>query len=214
MTFSTQMGTLHLGLTSKCTLKCPECVRTMTPLWRPHWRRLHEMKQIDWHNYTSLLNHLQFRQILFCGNWGDPIYYPQLIPFCKWIVQHIPQPVVIHTNGSYKTREFWQELGETLRPRDRIIFSIDGFIDNDQYRVNNDKRTRLIGLNTLLECNRRPQVIQKCIVFSYNQDDLEQIAVQSKQLGFDRIGFNPAWISDEEWLRPDDDREFPYYSEV
>lgn len=205
MPFSKHINNLHFGLTSKCTLSCPECVRTMSdPELNPLWGGIKEQRQIDWQQYQDVVKDLTYEQILFCGNWGDPIYYPDLIEFITYIKTFTDTPIVIHTNGSYKDAEFWFNLGTVLKQDDRIVFSIDGLIDNDQYRVNNDADSRRLGINTILLIPEatRPLLVQKFLVFRYNESDILEIIDQSKQLGFDLIKVEYPFVKEKPILEP------------
>lgn len=205
MPFSKHINILHFGLTSKCTLSCPECVRTMSnPELNPLWRNIKEQRQIDWQQYRSIIQDLTYEQILFCGNWGDPIYYPGLIDFITYIKTVTNTPIFIHTNGSYKDADFWLRLGTVLQPQDNLMFSIDGLIDNDQYRVNNDADSRRLGINTILLIPEatRPLLVQKCLVFRYNESDILEIIDQSKQLGFDLIRVEYPIVEENPILAP------------
>jgi wyosine [tRNA(Phe)-imidazoG37] synthetase (radical SAM superfamily) len=205
MPFSKDISCLHFGLTSKCTLSCPECVRTMSnPTINTLWRDIKEQRQIDWHQYRGVIKDLSYRSILFCGNWGDPIYYPDLIEFIAYIKTVTDVPIYIHTNGSYKDADFWRQLGTVLQPLDQILFSIDGLLEDDQYRVNNDARSRQLGVQTLVSMppKTRPLVVQKLLVFSYNENNILKIIDQSRQLGFDVIRVEYPIVEENPHLEP------------
>lgn len=206
MPFSRNINYLHFGLTSKCTLKCPECVRTMSnPTLNTVWRDIKEQRQIDWKQYRSIIKDLSYNSILFCGNWGDPIYYTGLIEFIVYIKTVTDVPIVIHTNGSYKDANFWRQLGTVLQQDDNVVFSIDGLIDDDQYRINSDATSRRLGISTLaniLPEETRPRVSQKCILFRYNENRIWQIVTESRKLGFDCIMFDTPITDNNPGLTP------------
>lgn len=205
MPFSRSIQSLHFGLTSKCTLQCPECVRTMSdPTANTLWRGIKEQRQIDWEQYCDVVKDLTFDEILFCGNWGDPIYYPDLIEFITYIKTFTDTPIVIHTNGSYKDAEFWFNLGAVLKQDDRIVFSIDGLITDDRYRVNNDEESRRMGIQILKNMTNydRPVLEQKCLLFNYNENRIWQIVTESRNLGFDMISLQMPITDDNPQLAP------------
>lgn len=122
----------HIEPTNICTLKCSGCARTrFIDQWPQHW-----------HNHSLDVNHLlQFldidlsdKTINLCGNYGDPIYHPDFINFVKQL-KETGVTLSITTNGSYKTKDWWQQLTELLTCKDNITFSVDGIPENfTQYR--------------------------------------------------------------------------------
>ena len=202
-----EIESLHLGLTYKCTLGCLECARTYAT--KNKIPDISNTVHVDYKNYTKLINKLNPSVIDFCGNWGDPIYYPDLIPLVRFIREKekelgFPIRIRMHTNGSYRDKEFWNELGTVMTPNDYIFFSIDGTRENfTNYRVNSDIKSIDIGIQTLLQVENKPTLIQKTICFSYNKWKLVDIVKEAIQSNFDYMRFDWPHVSEHEWLRPD-----------
>ena len=114
------VSSLHLGLTYKCTLACLECARTHAT--KKHIPDIVNTMHLDWKQYKSLIDEVNPRLIELCGNWGDPIYYPSLIPLIKYIKKRNKHTyIVLHTNGSYRPASFWKPLAdprECVSPRE------------------------------------------------------------------------------------------------
>ena len=209
-----EITSLHLGLTYKCTLKCLECART--DVVKSRIPDIYNTVHVDWHNYKKVINKINPYFIDLCGNWGDPIYYPDLIPLIRYIKDyesrnHHKNIIRLHTNGSYRDEIFWKELGEELAPTDTIMFAIDGTRENfTKYRVNADIESIDLGVNTLLSVKNRPRLVQKTICFSYIKDHLVQIVEEAKASNYDKILFDWPHTEKHEWLRPDFDTNWAW----
>ena len=127
----------HIEPSAICPLKCPRCPRTEHP--ETPWLN----RQMDLQFFNSfmtpemLANHVQ--RITMCGDVGDPIYCRDYLDIYRYIKQHNPRcHVFTVTNGTGKTKQWWQEFGTVANAYDSINFSVDGFdqTSNSIYRVN------------------------------------------------------------------------------
>ena len=91
----------------------------------------------------------------------------------------------MHTNGAFRSIDWWKKTANILDHRDNIIFSIDGLPNNNHlYRVNSKWETIENGIKILVECNPDIKIIWKWILFKYNQHDINQGIELAKKLGF------------------------------
>lgn len=195
-----QIQGLNIEPTNMCTLKCPRCSRTEFIDQFPN----------KWSNKNLNLDHLKSfldidltnKKILLCGNYGDPIYYDHLfemIEYFKLNGAHIQ----LVTNGSYKTVEWWETLGQLLDQQDEIIFSIDGTPNNFKiYRINADWPSISTGIEALRQLPVK--LTWKYILFSYNENDVDQTRALANDLGFDQFLLvdSDRWDHGTEWLTP------------
>lgn len=193
----------HLELTNMCTLKCPRCART----------KFIEQFPKNWTNNNLNFDHLKSfldidltgKTFILCGNYGDPIYYDQLFEVIDYLKNNNAN-VNISTNGSYRTAAWWEELTCRLTKDDSIIFGIDGLPNNfTQYRVNADWETILSGISVIAKSTAK--MVWQYIVFSYNQTNIEEAKVLSKNLGFDEFKLvrSDRFDSVTDYLRPTGD---------
>lgn len=174
---------VHLGLTHKCILECPECARTH--------QRGPTNELLDWEKYQELLD--MCNEFLLCGNWGDPIYYRELFSLCKYIKKQPGKKIRMHTNGSGKIYKWWHELGNILDHNDMVIFSIDGTLENSKkYRVKSNRISIVEAIHALSTINR-PRLLWKHIVFSYNINTITTTIDQARELNFDSIEFQHGY---------------------
>lgn len=173
---------LHIELSSKCTLKCPRCPRTeLHPDALNKELGLPEFKQAF---PTKLLQEID--SILFCGDIGDPIYNTDFLSIIEYIKLVSPTRVLITTNGSYKSTEWWRILGSYLTDQDQVTFSVDGWdqASNEQYRVNSDFDSIIAGAKTL-RATSTCVMNWSAIYFSFNESQMNSIKALAKDLGFD-----------------------------
>lgn len=211
---------LHVGLTNRCRLLCPECARTSTG-----GRYIQNMFDLDVEYFKNFLLTAQPQIILFCGNWGDPIYSKDLVGLVKSLKNHNPSlEIQIHTNGSGKSTEWWQSLMSVLNEHDYLIFSIDGTPENfNKYRINAKWDDVENAAKTCIAYKKEnatgPNIYWKHLVFSYNQDTLRSSYDLSKTMGFDSFFLQHSLVNEtgeNVWLattKPFDEieREFNDY---
>jgi len=194
-----QLKGLHIEPTNMCTLKCPRCSRTeFIERFPKKWTN----QNLNLEHLKSFLDiNLKNKIILLNGTYGDPIYYPKFNEMIKFFKQQ-GSNIVIHTNGSYKEKDWWIELLDMLDNKDVINFSIDGTPQNfTNYRINGDWES----IETAIKLAVKSQVTTywKHIVFSYNEDTIDQAEQTSKELGIDKFMINNGdrWLEND-WLKP------------
>ena len=190
------MVSFHIEPTSKCTLECPLCDRT----WFYETfkkRNLHEI------NIEHLVNFVgPNADVDMCGNNGDPIYHSDFHTLCRRLKNNNCK-LSITTNGSAKTKKWWNELNAILDDNDLVTFSIDGLEDtNHLYRKNAKWKSIMDAVEVLKD--RKYKMIWKYIVFKHNQHQINEAKELSISLGFDhfRLEKSDRWL-DEKGLMPD-----------
>ena len=189
LTYPWQLYHWHFEISSKCTLKCPRCPRT-------EYKDLVKLNEdLSLEFFQSLLTpdllKGQVKRITMCGDVGDPIYNKEYLAICRYIKETNPD---IHlftiTNGSYKSREWWEEFASICNDRDSINFSIDGYnqTSNNLYRVNSDWTSIMLGMD-IMSKQSQAFVHWATIIFSFNENHLDDIINQAKVIGCDSVQF-------------------------
>ena len=179
----------HIEPTNICTLKCSKCERTeLRNKFPSKWSN----QNLNLDNFINFIDiDVEGKLFTLCGNSGDPIYYPDLFELCQFIKLKKAHIKII-TNGSYKTKEWWQKLAGILTENDTVVFSIDGLPNNFTiYRQNGDWESISAGIAVLSQTN--VNTVWKYIVFKYNENDIEQACKLSDELG---IKFFQPYYSD------------------
>jgi MoaA/NifB/PqqE/SkfB family radical SAM enzyme len=178
-----EVAGFHIEPTNICTLKCSGCARTrFIEEWPKHWRN-HSLDIDELLKFIDI--DLTGRQISLCGTYGDPIYHPEFHDFVRGLKSRGAHLTIV-TNGSYKTREWWDEVNTILDTNDTVNFSVDGTPENfTTYRVNGNWPTIEQAIKS---CVAGPaQTVWKYIPFAYNQADIDTVHELSQQLGIDRF---------------------------
>lgn len=175
-----ESNTLELELTSKCTIKCPNCPRTFQADKRHLWDNGH----IDADKLIDFLKLLPVTKILLTGAYGDGLYHPHLVKTLK-AIKEANINFMMDTNGSYRKAKDWEQIADLMTNSDLITFSLDGTPENfTKYRVNADWPSIKVGTEILAKQNRR--IKWKYIVFKYNSsyNDMKTAFDIANEIGF------------------------------
>lgn len=191
---------LHIELTNLCTLKCPRCSRTEFIKQFPNkWTN----KNLDLENLKRFLNiDLNNKLVYLCGNYGDTIYYDRLFEAVEYFKQQGAR-LKIATNGSYRKKEWWEELASLLTADDEVVFAIDGLPENfTTYRINADWTSIKVGIEVIK--NSPAKMSWQYILFSFNEHLVDQAKALSEDLGFDNffVMQSDRWDHGSELLTP------------
>lgn len=194
----------HLELTNKCTLKCPRCARTtfIDKFGMGKWKNA-DLNLADLKRFLDIdLTGLEFN---LCGNNGDPIYHDGLFDLVRWVKSNLGI-VSLTTNGSYKKKDWWEELVGIMDSRDTIVFSVDGIPENfTNYRINADWTSIETGMRVVGSSNINS--VWKYIPFKFNENSINQAKSISDGLGIKMFSVRPSdrWIENDP-LKPDSDQ--------
>lgn len=192
---------LHIETTTRCTLACPACPRTM-------W---HDILKRPVEKYDLNIDHLEkfldcdagksFDKFLLCGDYGDTIYYPDLIPLIKRFRNRVSY--IITTNGSKQNKKFWNELAQVLTEKDIVTFSIDGLEStNHLYRKNSDWNSIMQGMDIMLSSPAK--VHWKTIVFQFNHTQLKEIKSFAESKGCTFYAEKTHRFGNDSFVPPED----------
>lgn len=187
MNYPWQLYHWHFEASAKCTLKCPRCPRNDTaPV---PWLN----KELDLDFFKRVLSPdmlaTQVKRVTMCGDIGDPIYASEYLEIIDYIKYHNPKiHVYTITNGSYRKEAWWKDFAKVSNEYDTVNFSVDGYdnASNNLYRINSDWDSIMTGMKIMCQ-ESKANVYWAAIVFSFNQDRLEQIKQQAKDIGCDGV---------------------------
>ena len=187
----------HVELTSRCTLRCPKCTRTLSP-------NSYTITDLSYNDFIKFFDGEMMKRdlgFLFAGRLGDPIYHPQLFAFIDYIKKY-NKPISIETNGSYRPKPWWKILAGKLAKNDTLTFSVDGLEDtNHVYRINSRWEDIIAAMNV---CSKRKFNVQwKFIIFKHNQHQIDEAKEIAQSLGFKFIAYLSHRYDKEDFLKPD-----------
>lgn len=172
---------IHLEITSKCQARCPMCPRRINGgVLNP----LITLDEIDLEKFKSWFPDSFIQQLdslFMCGNLGDPI----IAKDCLEIFQHLRRlnPTMhlsMHTNGSARSAQWWQELAAADV---RVVFGIDGLGETHQlYRIGTDYDQILRNATQFIQAGGHAE--WHMLVFEHNEHEIEPCKHISEGLGF------------------------------
>ena len=174
---------LHLEISALCNATCPQCARYPAASYLEHANINNTMR---W-SYDQVVQRLpredllNIKEILFNGTMGDFITNTDALK----IVEHFAREnlkIVINTNGSARTKEFWQALGK-LPGHIEVNFALDGLADTHSlYRRDTNFDQIINNAKTLMEAGGKAAWTMN--IFKHNQHQVEDCKQMAEQLGF------------------------------
>lgn len=122
---------VEFNITNHCNAKCPLCPRFVNETENVKVPLIHLSKNVIIDTFKN------YKNILFCGDFGDPLMHPAIEEIIKASFD-LGVILWIHTNGGLRNNDFFYRIA-TFYPNVKITFSIDGLKDtNHIYRKNVD----------------------------------------------------------------------------
>lgn len=156
----------HIEITDQCNARCPQCPRNII-LPKSKNLREHPNLKNSWITYDQFVKIFSgheddMNQVIFSGNFGDPVFNPDFEKILKHTIDHLIHKdkkivakehsprgngilrghVKTCTNGGFRKPEWWAKLAKDTIPHtecyDNVMcFAIDGLEDTHHlYRVN------------------------------------------------------------------------------
>jgi len=176
----------HIEASSICALRCPRCPRAEVN--ESLLNRSLTLKFFQTQLGENIVR--QIKKITFCGNDGDPIYCREFLEIISWLKEvNSSINLTIITNGSWKSKKWWNTLANLLNENDTIHWSLDGWSQesNEIYRVNSDWNTIMSGIEVFTNTNSSTYRVWATIAFKFNESDLVKMENLASNLGFDNF---------------------------
>jgi MoaA/NifB/PqqE/SkfB family radical SAM enzyme len=176
---------LHVEASTRCNAWCPACSRNQNG------------KDLAVNLIEQDLSTARFREILeecqqldgiqFCGNLGDPVIahnFLDLLDLCAGKTQKIQ----IHTNGSLRNTQWWQDLATRLKQfgSHDVWFGIDGLEGvHEIYRQGTDFQKVIRNAQAFIGAGGH--ATWQFIPFKHNQSQIKECIKLSQSLGFKKF---------------------------
>ena len=179
-----KLHTVQIEITSRCQASCPMCLRNIhggienTTLPLSDW----SVQQFKYTFNDEVLN--QVKCINFCGDYGDPIMNNGLMDMCRYVTEKQPNiSIVISTNGSARTAQWWSELASALPKNHTVIFAIDGLQDTHSlYRIGTSYDMIIRNATSFIAAGGKAEWM--FIRFKHNEHQVETARALANELGF------------------------------
>jgi MoaA/NifB/PqqE/SkfB family radical SAM enzyme len=176
-----ELRAVHLEMTSRCNLVCPQCARNFEGGFADPNVPLDELTLDDVRAIFPRDFVAQLRHIYLCGNYGDAMVARDTLPALAYLREASASLALsLHTNGSGRDDAWWSELG---RLGVEIWFGIDGLADtNHLYRRGADFERVMRSVRAFVGAGGRAHWM--FIVFHHNEHQVEAARALSRELGF------------------------------
>ena len=173
---------LDLEVSSLCNAKCPVCNRrgaggVKNKLFTETFVSLEDIK--NWFPVDFIA---RLYGISMCGNYGDPMTNPELIPILRYI-KSINPDIHLHmnTNASGRDPQFWRDLGEIFKENGWLTFSVDGLEDTNWiYRRGTNWKKIMSAMTNYVSTGAKSK--WEFLVFQHNQHQIEEARQLSKEM--------------------------------
>lgn len=116
-------------------------------------------------------------EITLNGNWGDSLMHPDVAEMLElWIDAHPETVIWLHTNGSLRSKEYWQRLASIMcnAPFAWMVVAIDGTEDTHHlYRQNTSLEKIKENCKAFTSAGGRLKVITT--LFKHNEHEIDAI---------------------------------------
>lgn len=188
--------TLSIEPTTSCNLRCPECPSGLRSFTR-------DTGMLEMDLFKKVLDeterHLLYLYLYFQG---EPYLHPQFSELVKYASQKGIYTVT-STNAHFLDNERARETVES--GLSRIIISIDGTTQEsyEKYRIGGSLNKVLAGTKQLVHWKKKlqsatPHIIFQFVVFSHNENEIEEVFRLAKEHGVDEVKIKTAQVYDFE----------------
>ena len=179
------MNKFDFSISSYCNAACPACKRYENfnkPFYDPNDNLHPGLNQVhmDFEKYKFIIERdikiFKNSEVTFEGELGDSLVNPKIKDFI-FFSSNIFNSIRIVTNGGLRSKNFFKEIGNTLK-HVQIFFSIDGLDDYTNQRYRRRVNTRKAIENMLTHRNTlygKDNTWWKYIIFEHNWFEIPEV---------------------------------------
>lgn len=173
---------LHLEPTDVCQAACPLCARETDPEFDSSVRNYLTVEQIKTALPETVITQLD--KMFMCGNFGDPAagHAAEIFSYFKQVNSNIT--LGMNTNGGLQNADWWSNIASLLsKPKDYVVFSIDGLEDtNHIYRKNVSWERVMHNAAAFISGGGNAQ--WDMLVYKHNQHQVDECQALAQKMGF------------------------------
>jgi MoaA/NifB/PqqE/SkfB family radical SAM enzyme len=188
----TDIKTVHLEVTDKCNAACPMCARNINGGEDNPQLPDVELSVDDVMTMFPVDFVKQLDRMYMCGNYGDPIAAKDTLEIFQYFRKHNPKMTLsLHTNGSAKSTDWWNQLATILGSKGYVVFSVDGLEDtNHLYRQNTVFSKIMTNAQAFIDAGGRAR--WDYIVFAHNEHQVELAETLANKMKFEKFQFKKS----------------------
>ena len=177
-----EIRSVHIELTTRCNARCPMCMRNYRGV---DYNSGYPDAELTLENIQHILTSDILKTIdyvSFNGNLGDFSVAKDGAEIVQYLVAH-DITVSINTNGSLRTRSWWQKLAS---PQVTIGFALDGLADTHAaYRQDTDWHRIIENAQAYIDAGGR--AVWRFVPFDHNRHQEAECRKLAEEMGF--VGF-------------------------
>ena len=192
---------LNIDISFRCTLECPRCQRQVSwrkPVWRDNPLKV-PGRDLTLDEIDKISDY--YDDFLFCGQLSDPVHHPKFPEILKMLYKKKIKAEV-STAASQKSKDFYIKCFEANKNA-MWVFGIDGLPEEShKYRINQDGQ-KLFDIMIESKKYLENTPTWQYIVFSYNEDHIEQAKKLAKENGVQFMLLQSSrWLGNDDPLKP------------
>lgn len=157
----------------------------------------------------------QIESISLCGGLGDPIMANDLKEMLIYAKEHNPElHVHLHTNGSLRSKSWWNDLAKVELKNLIVIFAIDGMSDtHSMYRVGTNFEKIIENAKSFIAAGGNAEWV--FIRFKHNEHQVEEAKELAQTMGFKNFTMKDStrFVLESKFPVYNKNRETTYYLE-
>ena len=176
---------LHVEPTTRCNAWCSSCGRNNSGYGLSDEVVIGDL---DLDRFKEVIDKLpNLTSVQLCGTMGDPCA-GKLINEQLKIIKDRDLDVQIHTNGSLRTKDWWQKLAKLFGNRITVWFAIDGLEDTHSiYRQATNWKKIIENAKSFIDAGGN--AIWQFIPFAHNEHQIQDCMKLSTEMGFSKFEF-------------------------
>lgn len=167
---------LQIETTSRCTLQCQYC-------WRTKYKGSYKVEDLDLEYLKDAFTMRKWNKIVDCGNYGDPIFYPQFHEMLQFFIDNdCTKEYVAAIAATGRNEKWWDKTIElsTQKVRCTFVFGVDGLEDTSKLHRKNQNWLEIT--NAMKKCKKAGiNVVWQYIPFSFNEHQIETAKQLAKE---------------------------------
>jgi len=192
-------------LTSRCTLKCPYCIRTMQKGTGKYYKG-----DLDLESVNRSLESCNWNRVNDCNAYGDSIFYPKYHEFLDVIKYNNVNRYELHTAATGRGYDWWDKTIEKfldLQSHDtnvRIVFGIDGLKDTSNLHRIGQNFDEIFYAMESSQKRGIHEVVWQFIPFRHNEQQIEEVKEVAKSIGVELKFTLSNRFGEDDPMRPTD----------
>lgn len=189
------MDMVEIDLTGTCNLSCPLCARNYKAFQSQVFYQERSTSEI----IQQIKQFKNLKKINLVGATSEPTLFKDIFKLIDEI-NALDIEIEICTNGSTHDEKFWYKLGQVLKEKDAVYFSVCGSTQelHEVYRVGSNLNYLLSNAKAFREgaSNKKIDWIQH-ILFKYNYEDLQSIEMKNIIEQFNNVNYTKTYFTRE-----------------